>query len=368
MLRCIVQSGSFWFTVSLITLLAGVGFTILQWDWLHPSTTAEVSKSETLRNVGLLIGGALALVFAMWRAWVAERQVETAQRQAETIQSQVEIAQSQIAIAQHQAETAEQSLLNERYQRGAEMLGSNVLAVRLGGIHALKRLAEEHPKQYHIQIMELFCTFVRLPTKENGIESHLETAEEQDEQRRTLRADVQDVVRAICSRGPAGISVEQDEEDFKLYLRDANLSYLQVRDANLSRAWLTNANLSRAVLTRANLSSARLRQANLSGAQLRRANLSDAKLWGADLSKAILNNANLSGADLCGADAHSPVYKAPVRGLTQAQMDKARADPNNPPKLDGVLDAETGKPLVWYGQPLDPGRAGIRATEPVKGE
>ena len=316
-------------------LAVGTCVTIWQWDWLRQGTSGTVSNGTTLRNVGFLVGGVLALVFAVWRGWVAERQSVT---------------------AQSQAETSQRSLLNERYQRGAEMLGNNVLAVRLGGIYALKRLAEEHPEQYHIQIMELFCAFVRLPTKENGIESHLETAEEQDEQRRTLRADVQDVVRAICSRGPAGISVEQDEEDFKLYLRDANLSYLQVRDANLSRAWLTNTNLSRAVLTRANLSSARLRQANLSGAQLRRANLSDAKLWGADLSEAILNNANLSGADLCGADAHSPVHKAPVRGLTQAQMDRARADPNNPPKLDGVLDAETGKPLVWYGQPLDPGR------------
>ena len=257
----LIKSGSFWFTVFGAVLLAvGTCVTIWQWDWLRQGTSGTVSNGTTLRNVGFLVGGVLALVFAVWRGWVAERQSVT---------------------AQSQAETSQRSLLNERYQRGAEMLGNNVLAVRLGGIYALKRLAEEHPEQYHIQIMELFCAFVRLPTKENGIESHLETAEEQDEQRRTLRADVQDVVRAICSRGPAGISVEQDEEDFKLYLRDANLSYLQVRDANLSRAWLTNTNLSRAVLTRANLSSARLRQANLSGAQLRRANLSDAKLWGA---------------------------------------------------------------------------------------
>ena len=44
------------------------------------------------------------------------------------------------------------------------MLGSEVLSVRLGGIYALQRLAEEWPDQYHIQIMRLFCAFVRLPT------------------------------------------------------------------------------------------------------------------------------------------------------------------------------------------------------------
>ncbi len=39
----------------------------------------------------------------------------------------------------------------------------------------------------------------------------------------------------------------------------------------------------------------------------------------------------------------------PARGLTQAQLDQARADPDNPPKLDGVEDAVTGKQLVWRG-------------------
>ena len=37
----------------------------------------------------------------------------------------------------------------------------------------------------------------------------------------------------------------------------------------------------------------------------------------------------------------------------QYQLDAARADPDNPPKLDGVLDAETGKPLVWRGGPVE---------------
>ena len=46
------------------------------------------------------------------------------------------------------------------------MLGSEVLSVRLGGIYALQRLAEEEPKQYHVQIMRLFCAFVRNPTKD----------------------------------------------------------------------------------------------------------------------------------------------------------------------------------------------------------
>ena len=294
----LVKSGSLWFTaLALVLLGAGIWFTIEYWDWLHPSTSQQeaadttpgatiettVSNSETLRNVGLLIGGGLAFVFAVWRAWIAERQSAAAQRQAETAHRQAENVQSQIAIAQSQAETAQQSLLNERYQRGAEMLGSKVLSVRLGGIYALARLAEEHPEQYHIQIVELFCAFVRFPTEDKNMRSNTEKYEDQDD--RTLRADVQDVMKAIGSRSPAGISLELSQKNFKLYLRDANISGLQLRDVNLSGAWLTNANLSGAILPYTTLSCARLRQAKLIGVELRHADISGAKFWGADLER-----------------------------------------------------------------------------------
>ena len=167
-----------------------------------------------------------------------------------------------------------------------------------------------------------------------------------------LRADVQDAMQAVALRGSVGISMEARERDFKLYLRDAHISGLQLRNANLSEAWLTNANLSGAVLPYVGLSGARLRLANLSSTELRNADLSNAAFWGADLSEAVLWNANLSGSDFCGAGARSPSYRTSAWGLTQAQLDQARADTDNPPKLDGVVDAETGEPLIWRGKPI----------------
>ena len=256
---------------------------LLSWFFWEDINDGKDSLSTIIRNLALVIGGAIAILLAVWRSMVAERQA---------------------AAAQDQAETAQHSFLNERYQRGAEMLGSKVLSVRLGGIYALGRLAEEYPEQYHIQIVELFCAFVRFPTKDKNMRSNPERYGDQDD--RTLRADVQDVMKAIGSRSPAGISLELSRKDFKLYLRDANISDLQVPNSDLSGAWLTNANLSGAVLPYADLSGARLRHASLFGVKLRHANLSGAKFWDADLSKAILQDANLSGADLCGADARSP--------------------------------------------------------------
>ena len=56
--------------------------------------------------------------------------------------------------------------------------------------------------------------------------------------------------------------------------------------------------------------------------------------------------ANLSGVKFSGGGPQ------PAQGLTQAQLDDARADPNNPPELTGVLDAGSGAPLVWRGKGL----------------
>ena len=258
-----------WDGFSWIVAIVGVLVisTLLSWLYWKDLHGGQDSLSTTIRNLGLVIGGFVAMLLAVWRSQVATRQ----------------------------AETAQQSLLNERYQQGAEMLGSEVLSVRLGGIYTLERLAADHPKEYHVQVMKLFCGFVRFPTKEKGIQFHPAIGQDQDVLTPRLRADVQDVLRAIGSRSIEGVVLEQDEDSNILYLPEAQLIGLQIQDAVLSGAWLTDANLSGATLPRVNLSCARLVGADLSGT----------KLWGANLSRAILRDANMSGTDLFGADAHS---------------------------------------------------------------
>ena len=360
LIRSLFNLTTVWLALVLFVLSGSiVGLYFWGWEWLHFSPSGEQlevateSRSTTIRNVGFVIAGALALVFAVWRSVVAQRQSETSQ----------------------------QGLLNERYQKGADMLGSDVLAVRLGGIYALQRLAEERPKQYHLQIMELLCAFVRFPTYDKMIDSSFRVVEEQDRESQTLRPDIQDTMRFLGSRSREGIGLER-RENRKLYLRDANVSNLQTLRSNLSWAWLTNANLSNARLRRIDLSNARLRKAilhrsilrgaNLSGAMLQDTNLSDASLFSADLSDANLESADLSrtefaAADLTNADLTDAVLtgasfsrrgrrgnpRLPAKGLTQAQLDEASSNPDNPPNLEGVLDAETGEQLVWRVKPVD---------------
>ena len=303
------------------------------------------------------------------------------------------------------------------------MLGSEVLSVRLGGVYALQRLAEEWPEQYHIQIMRLFCAFVRLPTKDQSLESGQAVIEPGT--LLGIRQDVEAIMQAIGSRSKPRIALER-KASFRLDLRGADFHEAQLLDADLSNAMFHHSNLSsvnfantdltdsflsyadlsqaqfhnvnftRTRLWSANLSGAMLQDvdltrtdfhnANLSGTNLLRANLSGAIFQDAIVANACLELANLSGAGFLGADlsgarlvradlsgAHfldADLTSANIsdanlsgtefsiggpqtaKGLTQAQVDQARADANNLPKLTGVLDAETGDHLVWRGKRL----------------
>ena len=132
------ESRGFWIGASVAVGVGGLIVAFVWWDWLSEGA----STSEVIRNVGLLVAGLVAFPLAIWRALVADRQASAAQRQTAT---------------------AQQGLLNERFQKGADMLGSDNLSVRLGGIYALQSLALEYPEQYYVQCMRLLCAFVRNP-------------------------------------------------------------------------------------------------------------------------------------------------------------------------------------------------------------
>ena len=336
--------------LAVLVLISGVALPVAFWGWLSDGE----SGSTTIRNVGLVIGGIIAIVLAVWRGIVAE-----------------------------------QSLLDERYQKSAEMLGSDLLSARLGGTYALQRLAEDHPERYHLQITRLFCAFVRHPTAEEsptGSERGSGTASEvvqgQADYALEPPEDVQAVMTAIGSRGERGIRLER-EKRYRLDFRHADLRGARLQGANLSCADFTRAMLSGADLWGANLSGAKLMFADLScppgpevdtnqavmAASLDEhesrvtimieIDLSDADLSGADCTNAVMPYANLAGAELVatilsGADISQARFSAkgrnPAKGLTQADLDEACADEGGGPDLTGVVDA-TGEPLVWHDGP-----------------
>ena len=333
------------------------GWLGIAWGWLRETPNGYESASTTIRNLGLLVAAPFALWFAYWRARVADRQSKTAQR----------------------------SLLNEQYQKGAEMLGSEVLSVRLGGIYTLARLAREHPEEYHVQIMRLFCAFVRYPTKDSKEKAerveHLgsETMPQpSDGEIKPIkpRPDIRAIMQAIGTRNKVQIEFEKQAK-YVPNLSGADLRNQNFYDLNLSGVQFVDAKLSGAYLAKTILSGANFFEADLSGAKLPGVNFSDASLVGANLSSikecyrtdfsdaylnnAILTDANLSGAIFSGAHleganlAGATFYKDGIlaEGLTQRQIAFAVARPKeNPPRLDGLIDPETNKPLAWDDRPI----------------
>ena len=310
--------------VTFLLVLAGWSY----WGWLMTKPDDGESGLTIVRNLGFVLVGVYGLLFAFWRSWVADRQARTAQRQAQT---------------------AQRGLMNERYQRAAEMLGNEVLAIRLGGIYALRGLAEEDPEQYHVQIMKLLCAFVRNPVKD---ESDVVTASrgvEGENQPKPFRPDIRAVMDAIAAiRSDAGIALEK-KEDFRPELRGADLRGGHFIKDNWSSVNLFAANLSGCIPPPG--------AADLSGpfgppdvTSFHDVNLSDAGLNGANLSGAILLRTILPDANLSFTNLSSTLLSQPI-GLTQVQLDQACADPNKPPYLEDCFDAETGEPLVWHRRP-----------------
>ena len=338
------RSVYFWmglgFIAAVLTIIAiGSVLSWLFWDHLHGKGEP---LAPTIRNVTLVIAAPIALALAIWRSAVAGRQANIAQRQAE--------------LAQQQAELAERGFLSERYQKGAEMLGSGVLSVRLGGIYALQRLAEEHPVQYHIQIMRLFSAFARNPTKD-GVPTSM------------LREDVNAVLQAILDRGQNGIELE-NRGQFSFDLTGSDLRGAYLAHADLAEAILVSAKLIGAELRDANLRDGDLRHADLSNAQLSGTRLNNADLFNAnltnasfirtDLSNTYLNEANLTNATIDLTDFSfarlddsnlSDTKLSRSIGLSQGELDRAWAEPDKPPRLTDCIDSATGEQLEWHDNP-----------------
>lgn len=254
------------------------------WIWLNSGSMEPETNGAVLRNLALVAAAGLGLILATWRSYTASRQA---------------------GATQDSAATAERGHQNERYQTGANMLGDETLATKLGGIYALARLAQEHSEEYHFQIMMLLNTFVK------DYEDH-----ENTQGTTQCPPDIKAAVQALGQRNANQLNVESKRQELKIDLSGINLTNVDLTKANLSNANLTNANLTNAVLTdavlkNAILKTAELKDCKLMNASLESANLESTNLELADLSRANLKEANLDSANITGAN------------LSGARLDKA---------------------------------------------
>jgi uncharacterized protein YjbI with pentapeptide repeats len=276
------------------------------------------------------LGAILILTGAGIGATVALRQVRATRDQ---------IAETATA-SRNQLQLAEQGQVTERYTRAVGQLGEagqDKVALRLGGIYALRRIAEDSPRDQRT-IIQVLCAFVRHRAPEPA-QGSIEALPAQ-----WPPIDVQAALTVISRRDPAHDDFERtgptDENEYdslvnlsEAHLERADLSGAHLEQANLCGAHLEGAqlfevrlqhsllrdiHLEGAQMTGGNFEHADLRdshledlkaafrvqfeRADLRGASLQRANLRGAVLYEATLSGANLEDANLTDANLVNAN------------------------------------------------------------------
>ena len=264
-----------------LVLLVVVG--LILWLWVVPiwrisSTTTEIELVKTLAQIAL---GALVLV-TLYLTW---RRVEVAQ----------------------------EGQITERFTRAIKQLGSDNIAVRLGGIYALERIAKDSKKD-HWQVMEVLTAYVRENTRRDR-----QLEDQQSNQR--VPVDIQAIVTVL---GRRNVQYESSGQALNLtyaILRGADFYGADIAGVNFAGANLAEVNFSKAILTKARFIGATLREANFTQAVLREACFG--MLEDVDDKNHIVfvdtdvTNARFSGADIRDADLSTAI------NLTQKQISSA---------------------------------------------
>jgi uncharacterized protein YjbI with pentapeptide repeats len=262
-------------------------------------------------------------------------------------------------------------LITERFSNAVEQLGNDKIEVRLGGIYALERIAQDSDRDHWI-IMEVLTSFIQEKSSIKRISEEQVRAKAYERWKKgSVKTDKENwnsaseiLLEELMTKDiQAALTVigrryKKDELGKRIDLSGANLIRALLNGANLSHALLTKsdlnnafltesdlngasffmsnlrdahlngANLVGANLTKANLSSAHLRMSNLNGAALNGAILSNANLNGATLINAHLSGANLNGANLNGANLNGAIFSgvdlSRAKGLTTAQLTVAK--------------------------------------------
>ena len=280
-----------------------------------------------------------------------------------------------LVVAYKRVVTARLDNLQTRFQKGAEMLGSEAIATFLGGLYELQQLAKRYPKEYHVVVMKVLSAYVRNMMRAGDVAEDADLPDIRDPRRELAEA----VLRVIgdSSRGgkkqesKSGYRVKLSEVDARaMHLPDCDFSEIDARGTLFSHA-----TLDRAVLRDSQLAGAKFNGTGLQGADLSNSDLDFAYLTGADLSFGSLAGARLQWTEMPQSLYLSDLSDAgmfEVRGLTQRTLDAADGRIHTPPSIVASLDPETSDELKWKGGNEDPVPhvmtvLGWKRTTPVAG-
>lgn len=255
--------------------------------------------------------------------------------------------------------TAREGQITDRFTRAVDQLGATdidgnpAIEIRLGGIYALERIANESEKDYW-PIMEILTAYIRKNTSaeivENKKDTHIATDSIMGEfsELKKISLDIQTILSVL---GKRRYSFNNGEDSFlnlgMTHLEWADLNSSHFEYADLGGAYLECADLGGVHLEEAALVSSHLEFADIHHAHLENAGFAFAHLEWADLNSSHLEGAYLRGAHLEGvdfSDSHlegADFHEADLMGaknLTVDQLSKVKT--LYQAKLDPELEEE----------------------------
>ncbi|MBE3202428.1 pentapeptide repeat-containing protein [Parafrankia sp. CH37] len=321
-----------------LIVLGGVGAAFLVWLWiqapaLYASTPTEDGRAQAIAVTRAGILGVIAAAVAFGGVMLTV--IETRKANEQT--------RRRDALT-HEREMAEQR--SSRYTAAITQLGSDAVNIRLGGIYALERLAQDSPADQPT-VVEVLSAFVR----NRSIDPELRKAPPAGEDGTTPpvrpAADIRAAVQ-VLARLPVLDGVPRADLMGADLTGPASLAGLQFPvSASLEGVDLGHADLSEARMSGMNLAGIRgsgradgypqFAAALLDGATLAGAQLAGVQFDGTNLTRAILIRADLSmssfngdmtGADLTGAHLWRAGLAADLKDaiLTDANLSEANLD------------------------------------------
>ena len=313
--------------------------------WSFPAwlVVAFTVLQQNLLLVGVLGGSFVALiVLLLLPKWQAERPNLTpkerfdVENEARKTIAQI-VAGSAVLVGLYftwgTLDLNREGQITDRFTKAISQLGEagpEKLAMRLGGIYALERIARDSKKD-HWSIMEVLTAYVRetapwppkeaQPSKGNQFPRE-EPPTTQEQPPAKPATDIQAILTVLGRR----THTYGNGETLRLHLvrtdlRGASLWEAKLQGARFWGAQLQGADLTGVQLQGADLTGAQLQAVSLLGAQLRGAKLRGARLEWAEFWGAQLQEADLTGAHLNGAKNLTVEQLSTVKTLHRAHID-----------------------------------------------
>ncbi|MBD2541870.1 pentapeptide repeat-containing protein [Coleofasciculus sp. FACHB-SPT36] len=279
-------------------------------EYLDYKERLRAARLQFLTTIAAILG-AIGVVFNLY--YTGKRE--------EAFNKSAIAANKSAEAALENAKAAQDKQITERFTKAIELLSSQEVTTRLGGIYSLERIAK-NSKDDHWTIMEVLTAFVReppplkAPLEEEKLLLELPTyiqKTKDDKQPQKLRIDIQAALTVIGRR-----DLKQDPDGQRLDLRNSNIRGANLITFKLQKALLDGANLQEANLTDAHLEEAKLSKANLQKAELFKAKMHRANLIDAHLEEAKLDLADLQEADIWNAQLQGTLFRS--ANLTKAKL------------------------------------------------